>query len=162
MKIGVVADTHSHKLPAQMLSDFKNVDVIVHAGDFCTLDILKELERVQEVKAVYGNMDGKEIRSLFPRSRILKLGDVTIGLFHGEGAPQTLLEKVKSEFHGKKVDAVVFGHSHQPMNEVIDQVLYFNPGSPNDKVFAPYCSYGILELKGKEIEGNIIKVKEKI
>ena len=160
MKIGIVADTHSHPLPVQMLNDFKKVDMIIYAGDFCSLAVLKALKDVKEVKAVYGNMDGADIRAVFPRSQILKFEEILIGLFHGEGARQTILETVKSEFAGQKVDAVIFGHSHQPLNEVIDKVLYFNPGSPNDKVFAPYCSYGILEVHHKEVRGSIIKVKE--
>ena len=161
MKIGVVADTHSHPLPAQMLNDFKKVDLIIHAGDFCTLDVLEELQKIREVKAVYGNMDGRDIRSLFPRSQILQMEGVRVGLFHGEGAAPGVLKKVKFEFQGKPVDAVVFGHSHRPMNELIDQVLYFNPGSPNDRVFAPRCSYGILEVRDKDITGDVITVKEK-
>ena len=159
MKIGVVADTHSLPLPAQMLKDFKGVDLIVHAGDFVSLDVVEDLRRIKEVAGVFGNMDGSEIRKIFPRSQILKLGGRAVGVFHGEGAPQTVLEKVKAEFAGKPVDAVIFGHSHQPLNQVIGHVLYFNPGSPNDVVRAPYLSYGILELTDKGIKGNIIKVK---
>ena len=159
MKIGVVADTHSLPLPAQMLKDFQGVDLIVHAGDFVSLDVVEELRRIKEVAGVFGNMDGSEIRRIFPRSQILRLGGRAVGVFHGEGAPQMVLEKVRAEFSGKKVNAVIFGHSHQPFNEVIDNVLYFNPGSPNDTVRAPYLSYGILDLTDKGIKGSIIKVK---
>jgi hypothetical protein len=66
---------------------------------------------------------------------------------------------VKREFANKKVDVVVFGHSHHPMNEKIDDVLYFNPGSATDTVFAPYRSYGILEMTNT-ITGRIIKLDE--
>ncbi len=158
MKIGVVADTHSHELPVQMLEEFKGVDLILHAGDFCTLDVLEKLKKVNEVKGVYGNMDGPEVRRVMPRKQIIDCGKLSIGIYHGEGHPKVLLEKVQSEFKTDKVDAVIFGHSHNPMNEKIDGVLYFNPGSPNDTVHAPYCSYGILEVTDK-ISGKIIKVK---
>ena len=57
------------------------------------------------------------------------------------------------------MDCVIFGHSHQPFNETIDHVLYFNPGSPNDIISAPYCSYGILEVTDKKIVAKLIKVK---
>ena len=159
MKIGVVSDTHAHPLPAQMLEDFKKVDFIIHAGDSCSLETLEALKKIKDVKAVWGNMDGLEIRSLLPRHQVIKCGNFSIGVFHGVGAPQGLLEKVRAEFKNTKVNAIVFGHSHQPMNEEIDGVLYFNPGSPNDSVFAPYRSYGILEINGK-ITGKIIKIKE--
>ena len=158
MKIGVVSDTHSQELPSQMMEDFKKVDFIIHAGDFCSLDVLESFKRLKELKAVYGNMDGSELRRLLPRKQIIQCGQFSIGLFHGEGSPKVLLEGVKNEFKDSKVDAVIFGHSHQPMNEKREGILYFNPGSPNDTVYAPYRSYGILEINDK-ITGKIIEVK---
>ena len=161
MKIGVVADTHSKALPKQMIDDFLQVELIVHAGDFCSLDILERFKTIKQVKAVHGNMDEYAIKKFLPRRQIFKSGAFTIGVYHGEGAPDQVLDKVKEEFKTEKVDAVIFGHSHRPFNEVVDHVLYFNPGSPNDTIFAPYCSYGILDLSGPRIQGQIIKVKEK-
>lgn len=160
MKIGVVADTHSKELPKQMLSDLKTVDLIIHAGDFCEVDDYKVFAKIKDVKAVYGNMDNAEIRKLFPRRQILKLGAFSVGLFHGEGPPKTILEKVKEEFQKDKVDIVIFGHSHHPLNQTDGNVLYFNPGSPNDKVFSPYCSYGIIEITDKDFLAKHIKVKD--
>ena len=158
MKIGVVSDTHSHPLPTQMLEDFKRVDFIIHAGDFCSLDVLDHLKKIKEVKAVYGNMDGTDLRQVLPRNQIVRCGKFSIGLFHGEGHPNGLLEKVRAEFENTKVDVIIFGHSHRTMNEEINGILFFNPGSPNDTVSAPYCSYGILDINDK-ITGKIIKVK---
>ena len=158
MKIGVVSDTHSQKLPRQMLDDFKKVDLIIHAGDFCSADVLAQLQKLKEVKGVYGNMDEPELRRLFPRRQIIHCGGFSIGIFHGEGSPKTLLAGVKSEFQDAKVGCVIFGHSHQTMNAVMDNVLYFNPGSATDLVVAPFRSYGILKI-GKNITGTIIKVK---
>jgi len=159
MKIGVVSDTHSRELPQQMINDFKDVDVIIHAGDFCSLQDYHQLAATQEVKAVYGNMDEPDIRELFPRKQILKFEDCLIGLFHGEGPPNRLLERVKEEFNNEQVHVVIFGHSHLPCNEKSEDVLYFNPGSPNDTLFAPYCSYGILNINKDQIKAKIIKVK---
>jgi len=158
MKIGIVSDTHSQKLPKQMLDDFRKVDFIIHAGDFCSADVLAQLQKLKEVKGVYGNMDEPEVRRLLPRRQIIDCGGFSVGIFHGEGAPKNLLEVVKNEFKDAKVDCVIFGHSHQMMNAVMDNVLYFNPGSPTDLVVAPFRSYGILEI-GKNITGTIIKVK---
>ena len=158
MKIGVVSDTHSHELPPQILKDFREVDLIIHAGDFCSLDVLENFKKLKEVKGVYGNMDGPDVRQILPRKQIISCGEFSIGLFHGEGHPEMLLKKVQSEFKNDKVDVIIFGHSHKPMNEKINGILYFNPGSPNDFVFAPYRSYGILEIDNK-ITAKIIKVK---
>ena len=63
---------------------------------------------------------------------------------------------VRKEF--KQVDVIIFGHSHIPCNERIDGVLFFNPGSPTDKIFAPYNSYGMIEITGKNINARIIKI----
>ena len=141
-----------------MLEDFKKVDFIIHAGDFCGREDLDAFKNVKEIKGVWGNMDDGEMRQLLPRRQIIKCGKFQIGLFHGEGPPKTLLDVVKSEFKDDKVDVVVFGHSHQPLNREIDGILFFNPGSPNDTLHAPYKSYGILEVND-EIVGKIIKVK---
>src|SRR3989338_501411 len=108
MKIGVVADTHSLALPKQMLDDFKNVDLIIHAGDFCSTEVIEKLKKIKEVAGVWGNMDGQEVRRIFPRKKIIKQGKFTIGLFHGEGPPQTLLKVVEGEFKDTKVAAVIF------------------------------------------------------
>jgi len=158
MKIGVTADTHSQALPRQMLEDFKKVDLIIHAGDFCSMDVWEVLKKIKEVKGVYGNMDEPPVHKLLPRKQVIGCGNFSIGLFHGKGAAKNVLEVVQNEFKSTKVDCVIFGHSHQPLNEMIDHVLYFNPGSPTDLVVAPYRSYGLLDID-KNIQAKIIKVK---
>ena len=159
MKIGVVSDTHSLALPQQMWDDFKAVDLIIHAGDICTLEDLKLFMKVRDVKAVWGNMDDVDVKKLLPEELLFEVGKCRIGIYHGEGPGAQVINVVRKRFTGKNVNVVVFGHSHNPMNEVIDNVLYFNPGSPNDTVRAPYRSYGILNVENGKISGKIIKVK---
>lgn len=158
MNIGIISDTHSNPIPKQVLEAFKKVDFIIHAGDFCDEETLKVLKNIKEVKGVWGNMDPAKLRKIFPAKQLIPCGKFTIGLYHGEGPGLKVLERVKQEFKKDKVDVVVFGHSHQPFNEKIDGVLYFNPGSPNDTISAPCCSYGILEVTEKSITGKIIKL----
>lgn len=160
LRIGVVADTHSHKLPETMLKDFKSVDLIIHAGDFCDILDYEAFAKIKEVKGVWGNMDSGAIRKILPQRQIFKLGAFTVGLFHGEGPAKTILEKVKAQFVKDKVDIVFFCHSHQPWNQKEGNVLYLNPGSPNDTVFAPYFSYGIIEITDKDFSARHIKIKE--
>jgi len=160
MKIGIVSDTHSHNLPKQMIDDFKHVDLIVHVGDFCSGEDLKMLKKINKVRAVFGNMDEAELRQILPERDIFEAEGTKIGLYHGKGSPDRVLNFVKAEFKKDKVDVVVFGHSHQPCNEVINNVLYFNPGSPIDIVRSPYCSYGILEIKNDKVSGKIVKVRD--
>ncbi|HSV43573.1 MAG TPA: metallophosphoesterase family protein, partial [Candidatus Bathyarchaeia archaeon] len=90
---------------------------------------------------------------------ILECEKVRIGVVHGDGSPQHLVEGVQEEFADERVDIVIFGHSHEAFHEKIGDVVFFNPGAPNDDMFAPYCSYGLLEVNGKKFKLKIVKVK---
>ena len=157
MNIGVISDTHSNLIPPKVLEVFKKVDYIIHAGDFCDVSVVKTLQKIKDVKAVFGNMDPAPVRKLFSAKQLIACGKFTIGLYHGEGPRVKIIERVTQEFKKDKVDVVVFGHSHEAFNEKIGEVLYFNPGSPND-IVAPSCSYGILSVTDEGIVGEIIKL----
>ena len=160
MRILVLSDTHmpriTHDLPQAIYDEIPNVDLIIHAGDFVEKEVLDKLKTLKETKAVYGNMDSSNMHNCLNQKEIIEVGKFKIGLIHGHGAPRDIIEKVRGEFTG--VDAIVFGHTHAPMNIVKDGILFFNPGSPTDKIFAEYNSYGILEIDDKKIEGKIIKI----
>lgn len=162
MKIGVIADTHiplkAQSIPKQILEAFKGVDMIIHAGDLVNLEVLGELKKIcSNVKAVWGNMDPEAVRKKLPEKEVLKVDKYTIGVSHGCGAPDNLPALMSSLFEKDKPDLIIFGHSHSPLNEEKDGIIFFNPGSPVDKVFAPYNSYGIIEINDK-IKGRIIKL----
>lgn len=161
MRIGVISDTHiperAKEIPKVILEDFKNVSLILHTGDLVILDVLKRLNDICEVIAVWGNMDCREVREILPEKKIINIKKFKIGIFHGWGAPFNLINLAEKEFQKDKCDVIVFGHSHSPFNEVRNGVLFFNPGSPTDKIFSPYNSYGILEIND-EIKGKIIKL----
>lgn len=158
MNIGIVSDTHSNPIPKQVLTAFKKVDFIIHAGDFCDEETLEIFKKIKVVKGVWGNMDPPSLRKIFPAKQIVRCGKFKIGVYHGEGPGAKVLDRVKKEFKKDKVDAVIFGHSHEAVNETVDGVLYFNPGSPNDTISASCCSYGILEVAEQGIKGKIIKL----
>lgn len=157
MRIGVIADTHIPKaateLPEAILKGFEGVDMILHAGDLVELKVLDKLNEIAPTEAVSGNMDSWNVRDALPSKKIINASGFKIGLIHGWGPPNKLCDTLSGEFSG--VDAIVFGHSHEPMNERRNGILYFNPGTPTDKVFASRNSYGILEID-KKIEGKII------
>ena len=175
MKIGVLSDTHlsapssltsaiKHKirnkrtledLRAIVTEHFAGVERILHAGDFVDNAVIEMLQEFAPLEAVRGNMDGDQIQNALPSRKVLELEGFKIGLVHGDGAPQGLMDRVRQHFD--MIDAIVFGHSHQPINERRNGVLYFNPGSPTDRIFAPYNSIGILELTDN-IRGTIIRL----
>lgn len=176
MKIGVLSDTHLtaaagnflgsvkqkirnkltlEDLRAIVAEHFRGVELIIHAGDFVETAVADMLREFAPLEAVHGNMDPSDVERAFPAMRIVEIGRFNIGVTHGDGAPQGIIERVGEKFTG--VDAIVFGHSHQPVNEVRDGVLFFNPGSPTDRIFAPYNSIGLLEI-GDTISGQIIRL----
>ena len=160
MRMLVLSDTHIPRvaadLPQKVLDEIGRVDMILHAGDFIDIEVFDKLKKLKKVCAVYGNMDSPELRRKLKEKEIIRAGKFKIGLIHGYGAPKELIDTVKSEF--ADVDAVVFGHSHSATNVVKDGILYFNPGSPTDTIFASSNSYGILEVDDKKIEGRIVQL----
>lgn len=161
MKILVLSDTHiplsAKTLPARILKEAEKADLLLHAGDFVSLDILKNLQSLCSVRAVYGNMDSLEIRQILPEKDLITVNKFKIALIHGWGPPDNLISWAKERFKNDNPDVVVFGHSHHPENIKFDKTLYFNPGSPTDRMFSPYNSFGIIEIEDK-IKTKIIRI----
>lgn len=161
MRILVISDTHiprtANDLPRQIYDEIKNVDMIMHAGDFAEIALYDKLATLKPVTAVYGNMDSTALHQTLKAKEIVEAEGFAIGLIHGHGAPRDLMETVRREFKG--VDAIVYGHSHASENTVKDKILFFNPGSPTDKVFTAINTYGILEITSQGIKGTIIRVE---
>lgn len=161
MRILVLSDTHipraAQDLPAKICEEIEKADAIMHAGDFVDESVLDKLKKAKkEVYAVYGNMDSPEVRRRLKNKEIVTIGKFKIGIIHGYGAPKDIIDTVKGEFGN--VDVIVFGHSHVPISTRKNGILFFNPGSPTDTVFAKENTYGILEITDKKIEGEIVKL----
>lgn len=162
MKIGVISDTHipdrAKEIPQNILEEFKNTDMIIHAGDLVNLTVLEKLKTIcNNVKAVRGNMDGEQVREKLPEKEVFKIGNYKLGVMHGYGPPNKLIELMTNVFKDDFVNIIIFGHAHYGVNEKRNGVLFFNPGSPTDKIFSPYNSYGIIEVNDK-IVAQIIKL----
>lgn len=161
MVIGVISDTHIPDrclhIPDAILDAFKQVDMIMHAGDLVNLKVVEELKSVcPKVEAVSGNMDQQAVLKKFPQKQIFNIEGVKVGLMHGWGAPVNLIKILKDAFKEDKPDIIIFGHSHKPMNEYIDGVLFFNPGSATEYLTEP-ASYGTIEIN-KGINAKIIQI----
>ena len=151
MRIAVIADTHVHTLeylPKKIIDAISTVDLIIHAGDFTDVQVLKELKQLRGVKAVQGNMDSTELKTVLPVKEIVEIENKRIGITHGSGSPWGIEGRIRKMFESDRIDIIVYGHSHQSQNKVIDDILLFNPGKATD-------SFGILTIDG-EAKGEII------
>ncbi|UCD55244.1 MAG: metallophosphoesterase family protein [Candidatus Omnitrophota bacterium] len=158
-RIGVISDTHIPRaaldLPERVYKEFRGADMILHAGDLIEMSVFEKLRKIAPTHAVSGNMDTYEVKEALPQKETINVEGFKIGLMHGYGPPAKIIDTVSKEFNG--MDVIVFGHSHSAFCERIKNTLFFNPGSPTDKIFAAYNSFGILEI-GKEIKGRIIRL----
>ena len=158
MNIGILSDTHSLRIPQEVINAFKSVDLIIHAGDICDAGTLDMLRAVAPVRAVQGNMDESALKKRLPLRDSLAVEGVNIGVYHGHGMTRDALNNARAQFKGEDMDIIIFGHSHQPTKQMAGKTLMFNPGSPNDVVRAPYFSYGVLAINKGKFKAEIVKV----
>lgn len=147
MRIAVISDTHMPKggrrLPARCVELVEGADAVVHAGDFSTAAVLREIEAIgPPVHAVHGNVDDVELRRALPESLEIDLGDHVVAVVHDAGPAKGRLERLRLRFPAAA--AAVFGHSHLPLHEEAEGFQIFNPGSPTERRRAPRHSMGLL------------------
>lgn len=151
MKIGIISDTHMNKhfskLKEFLLKNFKDVDLIIHAGDYTSSEVISILKERGDFIGVYGNNDKAKLRSLLSDKHIITVENYKIGICHGDGPKKNTLDNVMDTFKDEKLDIVIFGHSHKACIFTKDKTMYLNPGSCTSKRREPWFSYIILELK---------------
>lgn len=160
MLIGLISDTHipdrAKILPQNVIDAFKDVDLILHAGDLTSPRVIEELETIAPVMAVQGNMDRVNGIDL-PQAKTLEAEGLKIGMIHGEVYPRADTQQLVYIAKELDVDILVSGHSHQPKIEKTDGVLLINPGSPIVPRLADRTVM-LLEINNKEVDVEIIKI----
>ena len=202
MRVGVLSDTHmpvrAKSLPDVVLEALTEVDLVLHAGDIVSAEVLDALRGFAPVVAVAGNCDPAQIQADLGKATLVQLSEhsLSISITHGDlGRGQTparslrvftdnptnptdlairrlSFDGVKLTPHGgnradyldETAHCVVFGHTHSPYCRYHQGILLFNPGSPTDRRWSPYCTYGILHISDNEsndrrVEGEIIRVE---
>lgn len=158
IKVGVLSDTHLERVTASLVRIYErhlaDVDVVVHAGDVISTEVVRFLDR-GNFYGVHGNMDPPDVRQLLPGARILELDGWKIGLTHGTGGPDTVEKVVNALF--PEVDIIVYGHSHSPSNRVRKGVLLFNPGTATGPCRKGVNTLGFLEL-AETVQGRIVEL----
>lgn len=132
-------------MPDAMLGGLEGCDLILHAGDLNSLDVLRRLGEVAPVAAVSGNNDEPEVLECLPAERVFNAGRFTIGLMHGHLPGPTARQSAVRVMRGR-VDCVIYGHSHMP--DLADEggLLLVNPGSPTQRRSAPHRSYAAMTV----------------
>ncbi|MEC9488206.1 MAG: metallophosphoesterase family protein [Halanaerobium sp.] len=161
MLIGVLSDTHipaaASRVPEQVIAGFAGVNLILHAGDLTSYAVVEQLEELAPVKAVTGNMDRKMVAQEFPLELVLTIAGVKIAIWHGHGdfARQNIMYHSLERFPA--ANCIIFGHTHQPFKEYINNTLLLNPGSPTDKRWQQEYSFALLEVKDGQINRAELK-----
>ena len=152
MLIAVIADTHlprgARRLPDACVERIAEADLLLHAGDFSTLEVLRELEAIgPPVAGVQGNVDSADLRRLLPAERVVDAEGARIGMIHDAGPRTGRHERLRRHF-GDRAGVVVFGHSHLPLHEQApDGFQILNPGSPTERRRAPTHTMGLIHVR---------------
>lgn len=160
MLIGLISDTHipdrMKELPEKVFEAFKDVEMILHAGDVTSQEVIEKLEEIAPVTAIQGNTD-RIVGLDLPKTAVVEAEELKIGVIHGEVYPRADTKQLHYLAKQLDVDILVSGHSHQPKVEKVEDVLLINPGSPTVPRLADRTIM-ILEINKKEVNVELVKV----
>lgn len=156
MKLVALSDTHlkTGDIPMQLQILLNECDLIVHAGDFSTMEAYQSFKAFGKLKAVFGNDDVPALKRLLPKRLIFEVGELKIGLVHEGGL--SLINTTSPNYLAKEmdVDILIFGHLHRPLIEKNESMLVC-PGSPTEpRMSSP--SVVELTIENRSIGGRII------
>ena len=159
MLIGVISDTHipdrASEIPEAVFDTFRDVELILHAGDLTSPDILTELETLAPVECVQGNMD-RHYGIETPRSRLFEIESFRVGLIHGEVYPRGDTQQLRYLGLELGADVLISGHTHQPFIRELEDMVLLNPGSPTvPRLTDP--SVMVLRIDGEKLDAEIIR-----
>ena len=160
-RIGLISDTH-HFLDDQIFGHFKNCDEVWHAGDFGTISIAEDLRaemknasgRETMLRGVYGNIDGYDVRSVYPEKLRWKCEGVEVMMTHIGGYPPKYNPAVKKELLADPPQLFISGHSHilRVMYDEAIGCLHMNPGAAGRQGWHKVRTVIRFAIDGKEIK----------
>lgn len=137
VKVGLISDTHGY-LDNQVFDYFSNCDQIWHAGDFGSIELANELKCIAPVTGVYGNIDGKDIRSEYPLHQRFECEGVDFWMTHIGGNPGRYCLPIREDMDSNPPDVFICGHSHIlkiARDKDYNNMLYINPGAAGKQGF---------------------------
>jgi len=152
MKIGVISDTHGLLRPAA-IEALRGVEHILHAGDVGDPAILDALRSLAPVTAIRGNIDVGGPCADLPATEVITLDGHTFYLLHDRQALD--LNPLAAGF-----SAVISGHSHKPLIEWRNGVLYLNPGSAGPRRFSLPISLASVTVQDDLLQPELVTLRE--
>lgn len=160
--VGLISDTHlptrAREIPPKVFEIFRNVDLIIHAGDLVDIKVLKELKKIALVIAVHGNMDFPEVMNSLPPINSVEIFGKRIGVVHDAGIFGT--EKMKRIAKENNFDILIFGHTHRQFLMEDEGKIFINPGSATNPIppFLVKPSVAILRISEEKVEVIFVKI----
>lgn len=159
--IGILSDTHTF-LDDRVFEHFKNCDEIWHLGDFGSVEVADKLLAFKPLRAVYGNIDGGVLRTMFPLHNRFMCEEVDVWLTHIGGYPGNYAKEVKQALRQNPPQLFVTGHSHI-LKVQFDKklnLLHINPGAEGKYGFHQVRTLVRLVIDGKDIRDlEVIELK---
>ena len=152
-RIGLISDTHSY-LDSTVLEHFKNCDEIWHAGDFGSAAVAEQLQSFKPLKGVYGNIDGYDIKSVYPEQLVFICENVKVMMRHIGGYPPRYNPETKKEILIHKPQLFISGHSHILKIMYDDKLncLHINPGAAGKQGWHKVRTLIRFAIDGKNIK----------
>jgi putative phosphoesterase len=153
LHIGLLSDTHTFVHP-RVYDFFAHCDEIWHAGDIGNVGTAEELRRFKPFRAVFGNIDGNELRMIYPLNQVFHAEKVKVVMTHIGGTPARYEKQALALIRSEKPKLFITGHSHilKVMYDKKNELLYMNPGAAGK-----YGFHKSITLLRFNIEGDQIK-----
>lgn len=158
VQVGVVSDTHDRFDPA-LRKLFAGVDFILHAGDIVGPEVLQALEAIAPVRAVRGNNDDGAWAEPLPAARVERFLEVPVLVVHILGSVEEPTLAVRFLLEAERPRVVISGHSHAPLLQVKDRMLFFNPGSAGPARFKLKPAAGLLTIEEGRVRGELFALE---
>ncbi|HNR20035.1 MAG TPA: metallophosphoesterase family protein [Bacteroidia bacterium] len=162
-KILLVSDTHGY-VDEVILRHAATADEVWHAGDIGTLSVINEIEKIKPIRAVYGNIDGYEIRSAFKETEIFHCENLKVFITHIGGYPGAYAKGIKEKLLAQLPDIFICGHSHilkVSRDKAINNLLHLNPGAAGRHGFHKLRTMLKFSIEGKTINDlNVIEIEK--
>lgn len=169
IRIGLISDTHIPRdtiaLPPHVAEVFHGVDLILHAGDIYTTEVLDYLQTIAPVLAAEGNGDWQfPADDRFGDNLVITVNGLNLGITHAIHYPGALPEdfiRVNKAKFGRTMDIIVFGDTHVELVENYNGILLVNPGSPTiPSGRFELGTVALLEITGNRAEAHIIRLRD--